>query len=196
MKMQKKAVIAPMLAILASFIIFNGCENKTPVSVTIPDTVTSIGEREYARKRLNSVEIPDGVTSIGAGAFQGNKLTSVRIPDSVKSIGVNAFADNPLTRISIGQGVTLRKEEVEEEETIFDDDYEDDETKSLSERAREREKKSKIVRTITYNDVLGHVRDGRDSLFNDYYYMLDKKAGTYTRPNTDTREWKYSASRD
>ena len=41
---------------------------------------------------LTSVTIPDSVTSIGGYAFMNcSCLTSVTIPDSVTSIGYNAF---------------------------------------------------------------------------------------------------------
>ena len=62
-------------------------------SVTIPDTVTSIGEYAfYDCTSLTSVTIPDSVTSIGGSAFSGcTSLTSVTIPDSVTSIGSYAF---------------------------------------------------------------------------------------------------------
>ena len=42
---------------------------------------------------MQSVTIPDSVTSIGGGAFGGcNSLQSVTIPDSVMSIDRNVFA--------------------------------------------------------------------------------------------------------
>ena len=53
---------------------------------------------------ITSVTIPNSVTSIGNSAFFGNKLTSVTIPNSVKNIGDYAFgksnSSNPnLTKI-------------------------------------------------------------------------------------------------
>ena len=62
-------------------------------SVTIPDSVTSIGGLAfYWCKNLTSVTIPDGVTSIGYYAFAWcTGLISVTIPDSVTSIGSHAF---------------------------------------------------------------------------------------------------------
>ena len=67
-------------------------------SVTIPDSVTSIGDEAfYNCTRLTSVTIPDSVTSIGNYAFYCcTGLTSVTIPNSVTSIGDNAFDIAPV----------------------------------------------------------------------------------------------------
>jgi hypothetical protein len=64
-------------------------------SVTIPDSVTSIGRTAfYYCSGLTSVTIGNGVTSIGDWAFDGcSGLTSVTIPDSVTSIGNYAFSN-------------------------------------------------------------------------------------------------------
>ena len=63
-------------------------------SITIPDSVTSIGSSAFSRcTGLTSITIPDSVKSIGNYAFTGcTGLTSITIPDSVKSIGDSAFS--------------------------------------------------------------------------------------------------------
>ena len=63
--------------------------------MTIPDSVTSIGEWAFFNcTSLTSVTIPDSVTSIERDAFSRcTSLTSVTIPDSVTSIGSWAFED-------------------------------------------------------------------------------------------------------
>ena len=73
-------------------------------SVTIPNSVTSIGNSAFFGNKLTSVTIPTSVTSIGNSAFSSNHLTSVTIPNSVTSIGSGAFrkdsSSNPnLTKI-------------------------------------------------------------------------------------------------
>ena len=83
------------------------CNDLT--SITIPDSVTSIGEYAFCCcEALTSVTIGNGVTSIGDYAFFGCKaLTSVVIGNSVTSIGDYAFEDcDALTSITIPDCVT------------------------------------------------------------------------------------------
>jgi len=82
---------------------------KSLTSVTIPKSVTSIGEDAFSWcENLTSVTIPKGVTSIGKWAFWGcTSLPSITIPESVTSIGTFAFGDcNNLTKVNIPKGVT------------------------------------------------------------------------------------------
>jgi hypothetical protein len=78
-------------------------------SVTIPNSVTSIGLGAFQSNQLTSVTIGNGVTSIGDFAFSNNQLTSVTISNSVTSIGNFAFLDNQLTSVTLGANVTIGK---------------------------------------------------------------------------------------
>jgi hypothetical protein len=71
---------------------FDGCVNLT--NITIGKSVASIGVASFAScASLSSVTFPESLTSIGDSAFWlcGN-LTNVTIPENVTSIGVQAFA--------------------------------------------------------------------------------------------------------
>jgi hypothetical protein len=63
-----------------------------------------------SRTTLTSITIGNSVTTIGAWAFLGNKLTSVTIPNSVTEIGRWAFALNPLTNVTIGANVSMNEQ--------------------------------------------------------------------------------------
>ena len=77
------------------------------VSVTIPNTVTSIGEAAFLDCNITSITIPNSVTSIEGWAFGGcTNLASVIIPNSVTTIGEQAFSDcRSLTSITIPNSV-------------------------------------------------------------------------------------------
>ena len=86
---------------------FNSCSSLT--SVTIPNSVTSIGDSAFINcTSLKSVIIGNSVTSIGEETFRYcSSLTSVTIPNSVTSIGRYAFCKcTSLKNITIPDSVT------------------------------------------------------------------------------------------
>ena len=80
---------------------FSGCENLT--TIRLPSGITEISSHMFRDcKSLTSITIPDSVTSIGDGAFSGcESLNNVIIPESVSSIGKYAFSScNSLTSLT------------------------------------------------------------------------------------------------
>ena len=68
--------------------------------------VTGIGDNVFYEADLTSVTLPNTLETIGNMAFMYNELQSINIPNSVKSIGYSAFAFNNLTSVTIGTGIT------------------------------------------------------------------------------------------
>ena len=84
---------------------FNGYAALT--SVTIGNSVTTIGHSAFARTGLTEISIPNSVMSIRTFAFEWTRLTSVIIPNSVTAIGGWAFFGTRLTEITIPNSVTF-----------------------------------------------------------------------------------------
>jgi len=85
---------------------FNGCYSLQ--SITIPDSVTTIGTYAfYQCYSLQSITIPNGVTSIGNYTFSRcSSLSSITIPNTVTSIGPFSFQYcYSLSSITIPDGV-------------------------------------------------------------------------------------------
>jgi len=85
----------------------NAFRNLGLVSVTIPNTITTIGYGSFENNsNLTSVTIPSTVTTIGSSAFAGTGLTSVVIPENITTIEDRTFANTRLTSVVVPEGVT------------------------------------------------------------------------------------------
>lgn len=92
---------------------FKDCNNLK--NITIPEGVTELGDHLFANCNslyIGILTIPDSVTTIGNLAFYGVEGDNVKIPSGVTSIGKEAFAATkindfhlePLTPPTLGEG--------------------------------------------------------------------------------------------
>jgi hypothetical protein len=135
-------------------------KRKNITSITIPYGVTYIGNNAFDGNQLTNIIIPNGVTHIGNSAFARNRLTKITIPNSVTHIGREAFDTNLLTSVIIGNGVTH----------IGDFAF-----------VNSNSNPNFINVTIGNNISLGMIVFPND--FDEFYYQLGRKAGTYTYRN-------------
>ena len=84
---------------------FKDCWGLT--SITIPSSVTSLGDHCFSGSGLTSITIPSSVTSLGDHCFSGSGLISITILSSVTSLGDHCFSNcSGLTSITIPSSVT------------------------------------------------------------------------------------------
>jgi len=85
---------------------FRDCENLS--SVTIANSVTSIGNNAFMKTAIKTITLPSKLTSIGTYCFSGcQSLQSIEIPDSVITIGHDAFMlCTSMRTATIGSGTT------------------------------------------------------------------------------------------
>ena len=91
------AIILPEgMTHIGNYAFYNSSSTESPniVSITIPSTVTSIGQRAfYEHRHLAELTIPEGVSSIGESAFNGCvALGTLTLPSTLNNLGDYAFA--------------------------------------------------------------------------------------------------------
>lgn len=76
-------------------------------TVSLPQTLTSIGSNAFKYTNLSYIDIPDSVTSIGNYAFYDAGLKNgVKLSNSLATINQYAFANNDFTSVTIPDSVT------------------------------------------------------------------------------------------
>ena len=88
---------------------FNVCSNLTTLDISMTDSsLSSIGNYAFSScNKLTQITIPNSVKNIGSYAFQDcNNLTQITIPNNVTNIGINPFTDSTsLTTINISNDI-------------------------------------------------------------------------------------------
>ena len=86
---------------------YSGYAPTTITSVTVPESLTAIGDYSFSGCEIASISFGNNLKTIGSYAFQYCPITSITIPNSVTTIGESAFSQcSGLTSVSIGNGVT------------------------------------------------------------------------------------------
>jgi hypothetical protein len=156
--------------------------NHTFTSISIPTSVTKIGNMAFNCNPLTNFIIPEGVTHIGDSAFSANQLTNITIPNSVVYIGVGAFSTNQLTRIIISNHVGTIKERAFANNPLTSIIIPDSVTAI--------EKMSFLRNPLTTITVGANIAIESDPAyptfmngFDNFYNAQGRKAGTYTFSN-------------
>ena len=106
-------------------------KGKLSSTYTIPNSVTSIGDRAFADcSGLTSIEIPNSITSIGYGAFYDcSGLTSIEIPSSV--IGIRGFAFYGCSGLTSMTNYAITPQSIESDVFGGDENWGEDVNKSI-----------------------------------------------------------------
>lgn len=83
------------------------CSNDIVIPEKINDiSVTSLGTKSFANKKINTVIFPSSLESIKNYSFYGNNLRKIDFTSNIKTIGAASFMSNQLDEVIIPDGVT------------------------------------------------------------------------------------------
>ncbi len=69
-------------------------------SVTLPATLTAIGDYAFYHTGILSIEFPNALSSIGSYAFANSSLAFIDVPAEVTAVGSYAFSNTPVKMVS------------------------------------------------------------------------------------------------
>ena len=76
---------------------------RAKTSITLPNSVTTIGEEAFYRSSLVSIILPSGVTTVGSNAFNCcSSLESITVPSTVTSFEADFSGCTSLTTVNYG----------------------------------------------------------------------------------------------
>lgn len=82
------------------------------VSVTLPDSLTSIGDEAFYFTGIEEIQFPDHLEEIGESAFSMTDIDEIILPDALKEMGEGAFAFcSKLESVSVSGSLKLIPEE-------------------------------------------------------------------------------------
>lgn len=75
--------------------------------VTLPDSVTKVGENAFSSCPVTNITLPDSMTQIGKGAFQGcQSLEEITLPSGLTKIEADTFRGCDLKSVVLPDGIT------------------------------------------------------------------------------------------
>ena len=175
-------------------------DNESLTNVTIPDSVTSIGEKAFSGSDINSIIIGNSVTSIGAAAFKWCfHLTTVIVGSGVEFMGDGVFFDcDNLESVVILEGVkTISRYMVANCDKLTSVIIPDSVT-SISDFAFQ---DCIELKTILYKGTVEHRRNISIGILNNdcldkatwYYYSETEPALNVEGTAYDGNYWRYDA---
>lgn len=83
---------------------FNGCKNLK--KVTIPNSITKIGNGAFLYSGIENIDIPNSVTSIGESVFLGcTQLLTYKLPESISRLPRQLFSGCNFETITINKNI-------------------------------------------------------------------------------------------
>ena len=90
---------------------FENCVNLA--SVNMPTALTAVNEYTFKNTAITSAKLPNAITVIGKGAFDGcSALAELGIPSSLTTLGDRAFAGTKIRTVSLPRNVATIGDEV------------------------------------------------------------------------------------
>ena len=103
LSMKKDCVIPEIVKSIGNNVF---CDDADLNSITLPDSLTSIGDNAFKGSGLKAFTMPSSLVSIGNRAFENTCLETISFPESLTRIGDYAFFGTHLVEVSFPDSLT------------------------------------------------------------------------------------------